>query len=65
MTIIFMLLDAMLFVGFTLAALFGGAFLSNRRFPLPDALAGKDRPIRVGLGVDLWREDDGKSGKVE
>jgi hypothetical protein len=65
MTIIFILLDAMLFLGFTLAALFGGAFPSNRRFPLPDALAGKDRPLRVGAGVEIWRENDGKSGEVK
>ena len=66
MTIILTLSVAMLFLGFVFAALLGGAFPPNRRFPLPEALTRKDRPIRIGAGgLKMWREDDDKPGEVK
>ena len=65
MTIIYILLDAMLILAAIFAALSGHVFLSNRRFPLPEAVAGKDRPLRVGAGVEIWRENNNWSSEMK
>jgi hypothetical protein len=64
LTIIFIIVDALICLGFVLATVFGGTFPPTRRFPLPDTVGGGDQPIRGAFGLELGidRSDASRRG---